>query len=138
MARGVSGDEGLSQRHGASAGSHLSTLQHAWGWAWRPLLHQPGVDCRAGFILPCPDVQCVHCYCCIFPPLKLLQHEKNTRREETVVLRSCKARGLSLLMGVECTETLRAMLDLRDVAQTSPAHVSEALQVQVPSAQAGS
>lgn len=41
-------------------------------------------------------------------------------------------------MDVECTETLHPMLDLRDMAQTLPAHVSEALWVQTLSAQAGS
>lgn len=71
VATWVSGNEGPSQRHGARAGGHLAIPQRAQGPARWPLLQRAQVNCREGFVSPCPDVQCICCYFCIFPPLKL-------------------------------------------------------------------
>lgn len=42
-----------------------------------PTLPSAPVNCSVGFLLPCPRVQCIHCYCCLFPPLKITSSFKH-------------------------------------------------------------
>lgn len=58
VAKRETGNEGL-------AGGHLTASQHAQGQAWWPPIN-PGLTVEWASCCPCPDVQCICCYCPIF------------------------------------------------------------------------
>lgn len=88
--RAVSSREGPSQRHRASAGGHVAPCTMLGAGSAPTPLPAP-VNCTVGFLLPCPGVQCIHCYCCLLPPLKITLSFKHQPQRGTAVLCSCKA-----------------------------------------------
>lgn len=122
-------------RHRASAGGRVSPCGMP-GPGSAPTPPPAPVNCAVGFLLPCPGVQCVHCYCCLLPPLKITLSLKHQPQRGKGSLMFMQSPGLSLFMGAECTETRHAMLGSREVAQPWPAHVPRALRV--PPLQPGS
>lgn len=72
---------GVSTRKGCPRGTGLmqKPVSHpaaCLGPGLAPALPSASVNCSVGFLLPCPRVQCIHCYCCLFP-LKLTSSFKH-------------------------------------------------------------
>lgn len=125
----VSSRAELAQRHRAGL---CRTLQRARGSLSTHTSTTP-VNCRVSFLLLFPGAQCIQPYCCLLPTLKSFYCLHISHREETAVLRSCKAQDSVFPWAPNSTETRHAMLGAREMAQPWPARVPRALRVPAPS-----